>query len=48
MGLKHGTYTKFNEKEERLTNLFVSMLNKLDIETDKFSDSTGRLSTNKL
>ena len=48
MGLKHGTYTKFNEKEERLTNLFVSMLNKLDIETDKFSDSTGRLSTNIL
>ncbi len=45
LGLQHGTYTKFEEKEERLSNLFVSMLNKLDIETESFSDSTGKLST---
>ena len=32
MGLQHGTYTKFKEKEERLSNLFVSMFNRLDVE----------------
>ena len=48
MGLQHGTYTKFKEKEERLSNLFVSMLNRLHIETEEFSDSTGRLSTSIL
>jgi hypothetical protein len=48
MGLQHGTYTKFEEKEERLSNLFVSMLNRLDIETEQFSDSTGKLSTSIL
>ena len=48
MGLQNGTYTKFKEKEERLSNLFVSMLNRLDIETEEFSDSTGRLSTSIL
>ena len=48
MGLQHGTYTKFKEKEERLSNLFVSMLNRLHIETEEFSESTGRLSTSIL
>ena len=45
MGLKHGAYTKFEEKKERLSNLYVNMLNKLDIPTEQFSDSTGELST---
>ena len=45
MGVNHGAYTKFDEKEERLSNLFVNILNKLDIETESFSDSTGKLST---
>jgi len=45
LGIQHGAYTKFEEKDERLSNLFVSMLNKLDIETESFSDSTGKLST---
>ena len=48
LGIQHGTYTKFEEKDERLSNLFVSMLNKLDIETESFSDSTGKLSTSIL
>lgn len=48
LGVKHGAYTKFEEKQERLSNLFVSMLNKLDIETESFSDSTGKLSTSIL
>ena len=45
LGVKHGAYTKFSEKEERLSNLFLSMLNKLDIEAESFSDSTGRLAS---
>jgi len=44
LGIQHGAYTKFDEKKERLSNLYVSMLNKLDIETVSFSDSTGPLS----
>ena len=44
LGVQHGTYTQFDEKKERLSNLFVSMLNKLDVETVSFSDSTGPLS----
>nr|WP_299385347.1 DUF1552 domain-containing protein [Allomuricauda sp.] len=41
MGLKHGTYEKFDE--EPMSNLFVSMLNTLGIESESFSDSTGEL-----
>lgn len=48
LGVRHGSYTKFEEKQERLSNLFISMLNKLDIETESFSDSTGKLSTSIL
>lgn len=44
LGVEHGTYIQFDEKKERLSNLFVSMLNKLDVETVSFSDSTGPLS----
>ena len=36
------------EKDERLSNLFVSMLNKIDIKTESFSDSTRKLSTSIL
>lgn len=44
LGVQHGAYTQFDEKKERLSNLYVSMLNKLDVETVSFSDSTGPLS----
>ena len=44
LGVKHGTYTTFNEKEERMSNLYLSMLQRLDIEKEHFSDSTGPLS----
>ena len=44
LGIQHGAYTKFDEKKERLSNLYLSMLNKLDVETVSFSDSTGQLS----
>jgi hypothetical protein len=43
LGAKHGTYTKFKEKEVPLSNLFVSMLNSVDVKTEQFSDSTGKL-----
>lgn len=44
LGVQHGAYTQFDEKKERLSNLYLSMLNKLDVETVSFSDSTSPLS----
>jgi hypothetical protein len=43
LGAKHGTYTKFKEKENPLSNLYVNMLNAVDVKTESFSDSTGKL-----
>ena len=43
MGLKHGSYTVFDAKHEPMSNLFVSMLNAVDVKTEAFSDSTGPL-----
>lgn len=43
LGVKHGSYHVFDEKEP-MCNLFVSMLNAVDIPTEKFGDSTGSLS----
>lgn len=48
MGVNHGEYTVFDEKQERLSNLYLNMLNRLDVNTDSFSDSTGKLSTSIL
>ena len=45
LGIEHGAFTKFDENKERLSNLYLNMLNRLDIEVDSFSDSTGKLST---
>ena len=44
MDVQHGAYTVLDEKEERMSNLYLSMLHKLDIEKDSFSDSTKPLS----
>jgi len=44
MGLQHGTYEQYNDKIP-MSNLFVNMLNTLGIETETFSDSTGKLET---
>ena len=43
-GYQHGRYVA-NEKDDNtpLCNLFVSMLNRMDIETDSFATSTGEL-----
>ena len=43
MGLKHGGYHVFEEKDTPMSNLFVSMLNAADVPTTSFSDSTGKL-----
>ena len=41
-------YTVFDEKQERLSNLYLNMLNRLDVNIESFSDSTGKLSTSIL
>lgn len=47
MGVKHGSYQRFDDKVP-MSNLFVSMLNTVGIETSSFSDSTGKLETDIL
>jgi hypothetical protein len=48
LGLKHGKFHKFGDKDENkkvpLSNLYVTLLEALDVPTEKFSDSTGSLS----
>ena len=41
MGLKHGTY--WRDGETRMSNMYLSILQSLDIERESFSDSTGTL-----
>ena len=44
LGFKHGNLHKFTGKKKKpLANLFVSMLNSVDVETAKFADSTGEM-----
>ncbi|PHS03158.1 MAG: hypothetical protein COA78_18860 [Blastopirellula sp.] len=43
LGLKHNQFLKY-EDTVPMTNLFVSMLNRLDVPTENFVDSTGELS----
>ncbi|NKB71062.1 MAG: DUF1552 domain-containing protein [Candidatus Latescibacteria bacterium] len=43
-GFRHGQHLAFDrERNYPLTNLFVSMLQRLDIETDRFASSTGTM-----
>jgi hypothetical protein len=43
-GFRHGQHLAFDEdKHPPLCNLFVSMLQRIDIETDRFASSTGTL-----
>ncbi|QDU97870.1 DUF1552 domain-containing protein [Lignipirellula cremea] len=41
-GVKSGQHRRY-QRDTPLTNLYVSMLQKMGVETDKFSDSTGSL-----
>jgi len=44
LGFKHGSLHSFEgEKKVPLANLFVSMLNAVDVPTQKFADSTGEM-----
>ncbi len=43
-GFRHGQHLAFDQKDPPpLCNLFVSMLQRMDIEADKFSSSKGTL-----
>ena len=42
-GIKHGQFLKFSAKTP-LSNLFVTMLDRLDVPVDTFADSTGEMS----
>ena len=44
MGFNHGQFLKYDEEKTRLSNLYLSMLQRLGVETDKFGDSTETLS----
>jgi hypothetical protein len=41
LGVKHGQYLRYNEREMRLSNLFLTMLDRLGIPAEQFADSTG-------
>lgn len=41
MGLQHGQY--WREDDARLSNVYLSILRSMNIETDSFSDSTGAI-----
>jgi hypothetical protein len=43
MGFKHGQFLKYDEEKVPLSNLYLSMLHKLGVETDKFANSNGTL-----
>lgn len=44
LGLKHGMMHNFiGDKKKPLANLFVTMLNAVDVPVEKFADSTGEL-----
>ncbi|HIM29823.1 MAG TPA: DUF1552 domain-containing protein [Planctomycetes bacterium] len=44
LGFKHGKLHKFvGDKKVPLSNLFVSMLNSVDVPTESFADSTGEM-----
>jgi hypothetical protein len=43
LGVKHGRYWK--QGEQRMSNLFLSILHSMGIDADGFSDSTGTLAT---
>ncbi len=41
LGIRNGHYLKFDEEKTPLANLFVTVLNQLDVPTLSFADSTG-------
>ena len=43
LGFKHGEFRQYDESRVPLSNLFLSIVNKYGLETNKFADSTGTL-----
>lgn len=43
LGLKHGSHYAFDEKKQRMCDLFVTLLNRLGIQESAFGDSQGSL-----
>ncbi len=43
LGIRHGQYLRFGEKTP-LANVFVTMLDRLGVPVESFSDSTGEMS----
>lgn len=43
MGFAHGRCRRFDESSSRLSDLYVTILQQLGVEVDRFADSTGRL-----
>ncbi|MEK6234658.1 MAG: DUF1552 domain-containing protein [Planctomycetales bacterium] len=43
LGVKHGRFHQFDENQHRLADLFVTMLNSLGVETERFADNTTNL-----
>jgi len=43
LGVNHGSYTVFDEKDTPMSNLLLSMLNTVGAKTESFADSTGKL-----
>ena len=44
LGLKHGTFHKLGDTKPPLSNLYLTLLNALDVPAKQFSDSTGTIS----
>lgn len=44
MGFRHGHHHRFDESSQRLSNLYVTMLQQLGVQTDRFADSVGSVS----
>ena len=43
LGLSHGQFRRFDEHNVRLSDMYVSLMNAMDVPTESFGDSTGSL-----
>jgi hypothetical protein len=44
LGINHGRYLKFDENKVPMSNLFVTMLDKMNVPVERFKDSNSDLS----
>ena len=44
LGFRHGQYLRYQEKDMRLSNLYLTMLDRLNVPVERFADSTGEFS----